>query len=439
MRAASTDSSVFKRILLFIVLALVLSGALLPFVVLYILQNKTRPTTPPSTERDMLRIGDIQIRVPPQLKAFAERAKRGEINVTVNILVVLRGLESVPLVDQISRFMQEYPGINVNYGGKGTDVREIMYEDFVIGEGKKAHVLVWSHNWTGELAEGGFLVSLSKVLPTEVLEQLKSQYAPYASSAGVYRQELYGLPLNVESSVLLCNSDLTGGVLPQRFSQLEEIMSRHYKPEGKTYGLAWQINSYHVYPVVTAFGGFYYDEEKDTVGLNSPGTVEGFSFLLSRVFPYMLIRIGVLGEWTQIYEIFEKGRAPCLVTGSWNIYSIKYKVKNLLVGPIPEIEGKVPRPLSGVQLMGLTTAAEDDLLTLYASILLIICLTLKEETLRALASEAVYVPAKLSTIDFVRKNADRYPLAAGVMKSVDNSVLMSSSSKMAKVWGPIEG
>ncbi|MEN2999702.1 MAG: extracellular solute-binding protein [Acidilobaceae archaeon] len=432
----SRDSPVFKVVLPLVALflVLVLAGALLP----YVLPEETRPTptaTPPPEALETLQIGTTQLRVPAELKAFAERAKKGEVSVAINLWTSFMPFEVATFNALVSQFAKEYPGIKVNYRGTVANMKEAVKAGIIAGDTENtAHVFTWAHDWTGELAEGGFLVSLSKALPKETLEDLRTQYASYAYSAGVYKLELYGLPWAAESIVLVCNADLTGGALPQRFSQLEEIMARHHKPERRSYGLAWQIDPYHVYPLVTAFGGFYYDEDRDAVGLNSPGTVEGFSFLLSRIFPYMFT--GDLGHEAQL-SLFEEGRAPCIVTGPWNIPRIREKVKNFLVGPFPEIEGKVPRPFSGVKLMWVTKAAESSKERLYASLLFVLWFTLNDEALKVLVDDAGFVPVKLSMLDFVRKNVDKYPVVVGISNAVANGALMPKSMKMAKVWGPI--
>jgi arabinogalactan oligomer/maltooligosaccharide transport system substrate-binding protein len=211
-------------------------------------------------------------------------------------------------------------------------------------------------------------------------------------------------------------------------------MKRWYNPERKTYGLAWQIDPYHVYPLITAFGGFYYDEDRDAVGVNSAGAVEGFKFLLSKVFPYMFT--GDLGHEAQL-SIFEEGRAPCIVTGPWNIPRIKEKVARIAIGPIPEIDGMKPKPFSGIKLLWITKAAEADRNRLYASILFALWFTLNDDVIRMLMEEAGFIPVKVSSLDFLRANRDKYPIVAGFSMALADSTPMPKSVKMAKVWGPV--
>jgi len=396
--------------------------------------TQTPPVTQPETVRELV-IGTSKIRVPPDFYEFVSKVKRGDVRVTINFWTAMMPFE-VKVIDRaVKQFESEYPGVKIQYTGTVANMKEAIKAGIIAGDVENtAHVFTWAHDWTGEMANGGFIVSLSKYLPRETIEDLRKEYAALAFSSGVYKLELYGLPWAIEGIALVCNLDMTGGVLPGKFSQLEEIMKRWYNPERKTYGLAWQIDPYHVYPLITAFGGFYYDEDRDAVGVNSAGAVEGFKFLLSKVFPYMFT--GDLGHEAQL-SIFEEGRAPCIITGPWNIPRIKEKVARIAIGPIPEIDGMKPKPFSGIKLLWITKAAEADRNRLYASILFALWFTLNDDVTRMLMEEAGFIPVKVSSLDFLRANRDKYPIIAGFSMALADSTPMPKSVKMAKVWGPV--
>lgn len=396
----------------------------------------TPPTTPtPTPTLRTLEIGTSKIRVPPDFYDFVTKAKTGAVRVTINFWTAMMPFEVKVVESIVQRFKSEYPGIDVRYTGTVTNMKEAIKAGIIAGDVENtAHVFTWAHDWTGEMADGGFIVSLSKYLPRETIEDLRREYAGFAFSAGVYKLELYGLPWAAESIAFICNMELTGGVFPTKFSQLEELMAKWYKPDRKTYGLAWQIDPYHIYPLVTAFGGFYYDEDRDVVGVNSEGTIRGFEFLFSKILPYMFT--GDLGHEAQL-SIFEEGRAPCIVTGPWNIPRIKERVAKIAVGPLPEIDGMTPRPFSGIKLLWVTKAAEADTNRLYASILFALWFTLNDNVIKTLMDEAGFIPVKVSMIDYLRANKDKYPIIAGFSASLANSIPMPKSVKMAKVWGPV--
>jgi len=395
---------------------------------------ETPTTTPPQLVRE-LTIGTSRIRVSSDFYEFVSKVKRGDIRVSINFWTAMMPFEVKVIEKAVRKFMSEYPGIEVRYTGTVANMKEAIKAGIIAGDFENtAHIFTWAHDWTGEMADGGFIVSLSKHLARETIEDLRRGYTVFAFSSGVYKLELYGLPWAVEGIALVCNLDATGGILPAKFSQLEEIMKRWYNPERRTYGISWQIDPYHVYPLITAFGGFYYDEDRDAVGVNSAATIEGFKFLLSKLFPYMFT--GDLGHEAQL-AIFEEGRAPCIVTGPWNIPRIKERVAGIAVGPIPEIDGMQPKPFSGVKLLWITKAAEADVNRLYASILFALWFTLDDDTIKMLMDEAGFIPVKVAMIDFLRANRDKYPVVAGFSLALANSVPMPKSVKMAKVWGPV--
>ena len=407
------------------------------------MEVETPTTTPEKTtssettkpEMPILQIGESSIRVSSDFYEFVEKARKGEISVSINFWTSMLPFEVAIVEKVVQKFMEEYPGITVNYQGTTANMKEAVKAGIIAGDVENtAHVFTWAHDWTGELADGGFIVSLSKYLPPETIEDLRKQYTSYAFSAGVYKLELYGLPWAAESIALVCNLDMTGGVFPKTFSELENIMKKWYNPDAGTYGIAWQIDPYHIYPLITAFGGFYYDEDKDEVGVNSEGTKKGFEYLFTKIFPYMYT--GDVGHETQL-SLFEDGKVPCIVTGPWNMPRIKEKISNLVVGPIPKIEDKTPKPFSGVKLLWVTKAAESSKERLYASILFAMWFSLNDDTLSLLMDQAGFIPVKISVIEYLRENSDRYPVVLGFAESLANSVPMPKSLKMAKVWGPV--
>jgi Maltose-binding periplasmic proteins/domains len=73
---------------------------------------------------------------------------------------------------------------------------------------------------------------------------------------------------------------------------------------------------------------------------------------------------------------------------------------------------------------------------LYASILFSMWFTLNDDTLKTLV-DAGYIPVKLSILQYLQANADKYPTTLGFAQSVSNSVPMPKSANMQYVWGPV--
>jgi arabinogalactan oligomer/maltooligosaccharide transport system substrate-binding protein len=394
----------------------------------------TITTTPPASKVYTITIGTSKIRVSKDFYDFVQKVKKGEIHVTINFWTSMMPFEVKVIKQSIAMFEKEYPGIEVKYSGTVQNLKEAVKAAVVAGDVEHGpHVFTWAHDWTGELAEGGYIIALDKYLPPETIEDLQKQYLAVAYSAGVYKLHLYGLPWAAEALALICNADMVKGPI-KTFSELEQIMKQHYNPKKGTYGLAYQIDPYHVYPFVTAFGGYYYDEEKDSVGVNSTGTVEGIKFFLSHVLVYM--DTSDLGHETQLKDFIE-GKAPCIITGPWDIPAIKEAIPHIFVQAIPPINGKIPKPFSGIKLMWITSLAAKDKNKLYASILFALWFTLDDNNIKMLVDKAGFIPVKKSIVEYVTAHMDKYPIVAGFLESIRNSIPMPKSPKMAKVWGPV--
>lgn len=397
----------------------------------------TTTTTATTTQQPQLKtitIGSSTIRVPDDFYEFVQKVKNGEISVTINFWTSMLPFEVDAITQVVNEFESEYPGIKVSYTGTQQNMKEAVKAGVLANDLENtANVFTWAHDWTGELAEGGFIVPLDKYLPPETIEDLQAQYLTNAYSAGVYNLHLYGLPWAAEAIALVCNTEMVS-TPPKTFAELEQIMQQYYNPDNDTYGLAYQIDPYFVYPFVTAFGGYYYDDETGSVGVNSTGTKEGIKFLIQHVLAYEFT--GDLGHETQL-NIFQQGKAPCMITGPWDIPAIKENIPNITVSAIPPIDDKVPRPFSGIKLLWISKVTEQDQNMLYASILFVMWFSLNDDTLKSLVDNAGFIPVKKSVVAYISEHIDQYPIVAGFIESISNSIPMPKSPQMAKVWGPV--
>lgn len=394
-------------------------------------QQPTQPQ-PPGPTLQTLTIGTSSIRVPSEFYDFVQKVKTGEVKVSINFWTQMSDWEVSVMKSIVERFQKEYPGVTVRYTNV-QNMKEQVKAGVLTGDVENtAHVFTWAHDWTGDLADSGAIIALDQYLPPETIADLKEQYMTSAFASGMYKLRLYGLPWAAEAIALVCNKDFVP-TAPQSWSEYEKIMQQWYNPSKNTYGLAYQIDPYHVYPFVTAFGGFYYDEDKNAVGVNSAGTVEGLTFYVTHVMKYMYT--ADTGMEAQL-KILLEGRAPCMITGPWNTKTIQENIRNPVVYAIPPIDGKTPKPFSGVKLLWITSVTANDKNRLYASILFSMWFTLSDEGLRILV-DAGYIPVKLSILQYLQANAEKYPMVLGFAQSVANSVPMPKSANMNYVWGPV--
>ncbi|WP_440059967.1 extracellular solute-binding protein [Thermogladius sp. 4427co] len=402
----------------------------------------TTPTTTTPTV-PVITIGNSTIRVSSDLYDFVQACKSGSIPKGSVEIIFGHALASseIPAFQQaINSFMQEYPCIKVTvkaYADMNTLKSSVIAAVAVGQPGAGPDVFTWAHDWIGSFAEAGRIVALDKYLPPESIQDIRSLLLPVAASAVTYKLKMYGVPYAGEAIALIINKKMVS-TPPKTFDEMKAIMQQFYNPSQEKYGLAYQIDPYHIYPWITAFGGYWYDQLTDTIGVNSTQTKEGVIFFIKNILPYLYYQD--LGAPTQP-NLFFNGQAPMIITGPWNLAGINQSIglDNIIVEAIPPIiingTEHIPRPFSGFRNMYITTLAElGGKNRILASILFVLYMGLNDDVLKTLMIQNGYVPVKLSVLQYLEANKDKYPIIYGFAQSVMNSTPMPNSPKMDVVW-----
>jgi arabinogalactan oligomer/maltooligosaccharide transport system substrate-binding protein len=398
--------------------------------------SPTTATSPTTTSPSLysVQIGSATIRVPQDFYNFILQVKNNQLKVSINFWTSMLPFEVDNVKKVVQDFMSEYPGITVKYTGTVQNMKEAIKAGVVANDVENtAHVFTWAHDWTGEMADGGYIISISDYLPPETLSDLQNQYLSIAYSAGVYKLKLYGLPWAAEAIALVINKNLVSNP-PQTFDDMLNMMKQFTNPSQNKFGLAYQMDPYFLYPFITAFGGYYYNEDNDSLGVNSTGTEQGIKFWIQNLLPYIDTRD--LSHEYQL-KVFTDGRAPFIITGPWDIPAIKQAGIPIEVVPIPNIGDKTPKPFSGIKLLWITKLVASDKNRLFASLLFSIWFSLNDNELKMLVDKAGFIPVKKSVVDYLNQHVSDYPITAGFANSVARSIPMPKSVKMSYVWGDV--
>ncbi len=386
-------------------------------------QTASTPTTTTPTG-PTLKFGNVEVEVTPEMKEFAEKAKAGEVQVTVEIWVSMMPFEESIMKNVTEMFMKEYPGIKIKLVNT-PQMKEKFKAAVIVGKGPD--LLTWAHDWTGEFVEADLIVPFDEYLT----DSIKDVYLSAALSAAEYKGHIWGLPWASETVALVCNTEMVSKP-PETFAELKSIMEKYYNPDQGKYGISHQVDPYFVSAWIHAFGGFYYNDSTGEVGVGSPGTIEGFKFFLDNIAPYMY-RDDV-GHETQLKLFIEKN-TPCIVTGPWDIPKVKEAGIKFSVTPLPKIDDQhIPKPYSGIKLWWMSKLAKERG-TDKAAALFVLWFTLNDEIAKYLAKNAGFVPVNKVALE--SPEVQSIPEVYGYAKAVANSIPMPKSPAMAKVWGPV--
>ena len=212
------------------------------------------------------------------------------------------------------------------------------------------------HNWTGTFAAEGQALPLEREQVQDI-----SQYADAALWACQFDQQLYGLPILMDSVALIYNADLVPDP-PKRFDELLDLVQTITDAENDRWGLVLPLLSqYHTYPFIEGYGGYIFkcvhaECALEDIGLNNQGAAKGVQFLSDlylkeNLFPEQLADRAIMHS--HALHLFTEGKAAMLIDGSWVMPEVRASCIHYGVATIPPLPEatRPPHPLSIVQAM----------------------------------------------------------------------------------------
>ena len=309
---------------------------------------------------------------------------------------------------------------------EGSDVADLEKKTTsAIPAGNGPHLFEWAHDWVGDYHQRGFLSDQSE----NVGVNLEDTFTSAAAGAPQFDGALVGLPHAAETVALVYNKELVDEP-PETLSEMQSIMDEHHDPSNGTYGLSYPINPYFISGFAQAYGGYYYDEESDSLGLTKSETLKGFRVVLDELLPYQP-KDTAYGPQA---AAFADGNAPFAINGPWFLNSVTKKGIDAGVAPIPKPEGGSPSPYTGISLWYFTKKMDDaDDANANAARAFAEWYVTNEDIALRRAKEAGDIPVLKSL-----QGSDELPDSVqGFSKAVAQGVPMPTHPHMNKVWSPV--
>ncbi|MEM7799961.1 MAG: extracellular solute-binding protein [Chloroflexota bacterium] len=251
---------------------------------------------------------------------------------------------------------------------------DVIVEEFGFGDvrsqlvvagpaGEAADVVIGAHDWLGELVTNGLLAPVD-------LGDRSADFLPAAIDAFTYDGELYGLPYSIENVAIFRNVDLVPEA-PETWDEVLAISQELTANNGDSieenqYGFVLhQGDSYHFFPLMTAYGGYVFGQNDDgtynptDIGIDSAGSIQGAQ-LYDQMRGEGLIPPDVDGD--TVVEWFENGQAALIITGPWNLNRIRESGVNFTIDSIPA-GSQESQPFLGVQGYMINAFSENPLLS----------------------------------------------------------------------------
>ena len=283
----------------------------------------------------------------------------------------------------------------------------------------------WAHDWVGDFHERGFLYDVSGDLETD----LEETFTEAAVEAVQFEDHLYGLPYAAETVALLYNEELVEEP-PETVDEMVEIMEDHHDPGAGAYGLSYPLDPYFISAWPHAFGGFYFDDETEELGLTQQETLDGFEFIVENFWPYQPQD----PDYDAQAAAFADGNTPFAINGPWAVGDFSESV-DVGVAPLPTPEGGEAAPYTGIQMWyfsSMMEEANDDRRD--AARAFVDWHTTHEEITLEMAESHFFIPVQEELID----HPDLPEEVQAYAETVENGIPMPTNPRMNRVWDPVE-
>lgn len=221
--------------------------------------------------------------------------------------------------------------------------------------GEGPDIFIGASDWVGELGARGILEPIQ-------LGSIGEDFTISSLRALTYDGVLFGLPYAIEATAMYYNTDLVSN--PPTTMEDASAMCLAMADITNCIGVSGggdSSDAYHLYPFVSARGGYIFGSKNDIydptdIGLDSPGAIAGAQALEALVISGTITPTNYQGAKVQFLD----GSEPFWITGPWELGSlINQTAVNWSVAKIPKIAGGTPRPFVGVQAFFLSSFSEN--------------------------------------------------------------------------------
>jgi maltose-binding protein MalE len=248
-------------------------------------------------------------------------------------------------IERIAKAWASSRGVDVVVVEKGFgDIRDQLK---TIQPENAPDVVIGAHDWTGQLASDGSVVTINPKKAT-----LK-QFPKYALEAFSYGGKLYGAPVALENVGLVVNTGLAK--VPKNWADLEK-RALAFKARGAD-NLAIAVpqapagDAYHMYPFFSGLGGYVFGKLKNGALSAKKIGVANSAFLKNTGLIDKWNREGLINSKVN-YDVaknaFLKGNAAYWITGPWEADTLKTSGLKFRIVQVPKIKQRSV-PFLGVQ------------------------------------------------------------------------------------------
>jgi len=200
-----------------------------------------------------------------------------------------------------------------------------------VPRGKGPDIFIFAHERLGGWVESGRTV---EPIGFWIDDALRAQLLPGLLNALVYRDEIFGVPLNFKSLAMITNPALTPAPASTTGELVRQAAAQTDAARGQ-FGLVYPYDDFFYHAALqNGFGGGVFDENGKPI-LDHPGNVAAAELLLSwrRQSPTMPDD----PSFALVQSLFNQGRAATVFSGPWFLGEVT-KTITPVVAPLPRLD-----------------------------------------------------------------------------------------------------
>jgi len=332
-------------------------------------------------------------------------------------------------IERIAKAWASSRGVDVVVVEKGFgDIRDQLK---TIQPENAPDVVIGAHDWTGQLAADGSVVTINPKKAT------LAQFPKYALDAFRYGGKLYGAPVALENVALIVNTGLAK--VPKNWADLEKRALAFKAKGADNLGIAVPQapagDAYHMYPFFSGLGGYVFGKLKNgalsakKIGVANSRLIKNAS-LIDRWNREGLINSKV--NYDVAKNSFLKGQAAYWITGPWESDTLKTSGLKFRIMQLPKIKFRSV-PFLGVQGFMVTRFAAGHSVASLAKDL-VGSYIMRPASQKALAAANGRFPANKAAGKTVND-----PVLAQFGKAGAGGVPMPNIPQMSSVWEELGG
>lgn len=335
------------------------------------------------------------------------------------------GTDRIQFMEEVAAKFKEKYGIEVEiqqvFGG---DFYNRMLQDAPSGLGPD--VFETAHDTLGTYITAGL------IQPNDnSVQNVKESFIETAVDCVTYDGQVYGYPTSISTNALIYNKALVSKPA-ETFQEIIDFAKTFNNPDDNKYALMWQVNNaYTSNCFLAGYGSYVFGNngsDKDDIGLNNEGAVEGAKFLQS-LKEIMDIK-SADADYQMINGLFTSGKLAYTIDGQWAVTSYANAGIDVGVAPLP----KLPNGENAVSFLGVQALCISSYSNYPNAAKLFVEMATSEEMLLKRYEITKTIPPLKSIVDSDAIKAD--PVSAVFLEQAQHSTVMPFIPQMSLVWDP---